>query len=411
MKPQSAIRSAVISHQRLSLAAIAVLCGLLWTTAYLFVHYGRAASVELYLQPANLTVAQGTSFNTAIRLDTGGASVNAVQANLSYPADKLEYVAVSYAGSSFPQKAEESISTGSIRLARFVDPGGSASGDLLFATVTFKARVSSGSAAVIFADGSAVTSSSGDGSNILSSTSPGTYHFTPPAAPPPPPTQPPAAPPTTPTPPPSTATPPPPGTATPPPATTGRTPSASSTQPKATTTSPSPGGASNPLAGLPTSIKQPIASRMVDDDGQVTIPLVLAAARPFLFAAALLTAIITTVWLLLLVARLLDSRRLRVKPLTDLQPPALVYPKGQTPQNLAGGTTVHPNQSAIATPKHLNTHKASVVGVVGLIVGVGLTATFTSIASRNNPTSNQLPYCSDQTEAAAGEPCKTLAPQ
>lgn len=133
------------------------------------------AAASLYLSPASSTVSQGGSFSVGVRVNTGGAKVNAVQAYLSYPADKLDFVSVA-GGGSFSIQAENSGGGGAVKIVRGVDPAvGSVSGDNLVATVTFRARLSSGSAAVSFTSASKVVSTSNK--NILSGKSGGTYSF------------------------------------------------------------------------------------------------------------------------------------------------------------------------------------------------------------------------------------------
>jgi hypothetical protein len=139
------------------------------------------AGASLYLSPSSTNVYGGSTFSVSVRANTGGASVNAVQANLTYPADKLDFYGIGTGGTSFEITAEGSGGSGSIKIGR--GTVSAKSGDLLVATVTFKAKPSSGSATVSFAGGSTVVSSSTNKS-ILSGSSGGTYTFS--EAPPPP---------------------------------------------------------------------------------------------------------------------------------------------------------------------------------------------------------------------------------
>jgi hypothetical protein len=132
------------------------------------------ASGSLYLSPGSTTVSQGSSFSVSIRTNTGGANVNAVQANLSYPADKLDFIGISTGGTSFEITAEGSGGSGSIRIGRGTISA--KSGDLLVATVTFRAKPSSGLGSVSFAGGSTVVRAS-DSKNIKPSKIGGTYSF------------------------------------------------------------------------------------------------------------------------------------------------------------------------------------------------------------------------------------------
>jgi chitodextrinase len=137
-----------------------------------------ALAATLYLSPSTDTVAQNDLFPVDIRVNSGVDSVNAIQANVSYPADKLEVVSLSYTGSVFTVKAEETRSAGLVRFARATAGGLPAStGDKLFATILFKAKLASGSAAVSFAAGSSVIRST-DHANVLTGTTGGTYTLT-----------------------------------------------------------------------------------------------------------------------------------------------------------------------------------------------------------------------------------------
>ena len=140
------------------------------------------AAGNFYLSPASKSVSQGASFAVAIRVNSS-SPINAVQANLSYPADKLNFVSISSAGSAFALQVESSAGNGSVRIARGLI--GTTSGDKLIATVTFRAKVNSGSAVVSFAGGTQAVNSSGGA--VVTASSGGTYTFTNPPPPPPPP--------------------------------------------------------------------------------------------------------------------------------------------------------------------------------------------------------------------------------
>ena len=139
------------------------------------------AAASLYLAPGGATVSQGSTFSVSIRTNTGGASVNAVQANLTYPADKLNFLGIGTGGSAFGITAEGSGGGGSIKIGR--GSVSAQSGDLLIATVTFSAIPSSGSATVSFAGGSSVVSSSTN-ANIVGGKSGATFSFSEPPPPP-----------------------------------------------------------------------------------------------------------------------------------------------------------------------------------------------------------------------------------
>ncbi len=139
------------------------------------------AGASLYLSPGSTSVNGGSTFSVSVRASTGGTKVNAVQANLTYPADKLDFLGIGTGGTSFEITAEGSGGSGSVKIGRGTISA--KSGDLLVATVSFRAKPSSGSATVGFAGGSTVVSSSTNQS-IYSGGSGGTYSFS--EAPPPP---------------------------------------------------------------------------------------------------------------------------------------------------------------------------------------------------------------------------------
>ncbi|MCH7541725.1 hypothetical protein IH981_03045 [Patescibacteria group bacterium] len=134
------------------------------------------AAGSIYLSPGAATIAKDSSFSVSVRINTGGSSVDSVQANLSYPTDKLNFLGVGYGGTSFEIQAESSGGSGSVRMAR--GTLSAKSGDLLVGTVTFQAKVNSGNAFVSFTSG---TEGVKGGTVVVSATGSGTYIFTNPA--------------------------------------------------------------------------------------------------------------------------------------------------------------------------------------------------------------------------------------
>lgn len=198
---KTAAKPALLSQTKFTKAALVVAGLSLAIGGYLAVKLILAAGANLYLSPGRQDVAFNTSFSVEVRVDTGNEEINAVQSNLSYPADKLDFISISNDGSAFGIEAENSGGNGSVKIARAVTPASgqpprSVSGDLLVATVTFKAKSTASQATVGFADGSYVGRTS-DGANILAGTTPGTYtvraasETPPPSAPPPAPQPPP----------------------------------------------------------------------------------------------------------------------------------------------------------------------------------------------------------------------------
>lgn len=153
----------------------------------LFTFFGAvsvySAEGTLYLSPTSKTVNVGSNFTVAIRVDSKGININAVQANLSYPTSKLDFVSISAAGSAFPVQLENSGGGGSVRIAR-MNPT-PVKGDNLIASVTFKAK-NAGTATVSFASGTAVVKSS-DNKELITTKNGGSYTIKSANPPPPPP--------------------------------------------------------------------------------------------------------------------------------------------------------------------------------------------------------------------------------
>ncbi|OGY22168.1 MAG: hypothetical protein A2113_03495 [Candidatus Woykebacteria bacterium GWA1_44_8] len=140
------------------------------------------AGGSFYLSPSSKTVPQGTTYSIAVRISSTDP-INAVQANLSYPTDKLDFVGISTSGSAFDLQVENTGGGGQVKLARGLV--GTVTGDKLIATVTFRAKVGSGSSSINFTAGTEAVDASGN--PVVNATSGGTYTFAPPPAPSPPP--------------------------------------------------------------------------------------------------------------------------------------------------------------------------------------------------------------------------------
>ena len=152
----------------------------LLATAFLVAEAPEAqAAGSIYLSPASGAIAQGSAFNVSVRVNTGGASVDTVQANLSYPTDKLDFLGIGYSGSAFGIQAEGSGGGGSIKIGR--GNLSAVSGDLLVGTITFQAKTSSGTGTISFTSG---TEADKAGKVIVSATGSATFSFTKPAPPP-----------------------------------------------------------------------------------------------------------------------------------------------------------------------------------------------------------------------------------
>jgi chitodextrinase len=137
--------------------------------------FAAPAPPTIYLSPASQTVGPGATITVQVRENSGTTTVNAVQANLSYPTSLLTFVSSSTTGTAFSVEAQDTGGGGVINLARGTTTP--VSGDQLIATLTFTATSTSGAASVVFTNGTALVSS-GTNQDILgglSATGGGTY--------------------------------------------------------------------------------------------------------------------------------------------------------------------------------------------------------------------------------------------
>ena len=128
-----------------------------------------APSGHIYLTPATSTVSTNAGFNVEIRENSGSTAVNAVQANLTYPASSLDVTGISTSSGAFSTVAEASASNGNIKIGLGTGAGTAAKiGDQSVAVIQFKAKTATGIAKVDFASGSAIIDASTN-NDILSS--------------------------------------------------------------------------------------------------------------------------------------------------------------------------------------------------------------------------------------------------
>jgi hypothetical protein len=148
-------------------------------------HSAYATSAILSLSPSTGSFVIGSTFDVSIYLDTQGQSINTIQINLSFPADKLQLVSSSTGKSiigiwtSLPKYDN---AAGTLNLVGGV-PNGIVVGKGLITTLTFRARAI-GSAIVQFND-SKVLLNDGLGTEVLTQGYNSVYDLTlpPPAGP------------------------------------------------------------------------------------------------------------------------------------------------------------------------------------------------------------------------------------
>ena len=156
---------------------------------------GWAANSSLSLSPTPQTVSQGSDVIITVKVNTGGDSVNAVQANLTYPSNIFDSATIS-STPAFGVEAESIASNGTIKIARGASTP--VNGVVDVAVITFRAA-NAGTAVVDFSPGSMIVRST-DNTNILTITNSATVTVSSPTPTPPPPTPTPTPPPPTPTP-------------------------------------------------------------------------------------------------------------------------------------------------------------------------------------------------------------------
>ncbi|HSW79932.1 MAG TPA: Ig-like domain-containing protein [Candidatus Saccharimonadales bacterium] len=126
---------------------------------YILLHASFAATPPaptVYLTPSTKNMPINTTFTVQVRENSGTATVNAVQANFSYPATLVDFVSIDTTGTAFTTIAPSSGGNGQVSIAQGLI--GSTSGDQLIATVTFKTKTTGGTAAMAFTSGTALLS-------------------------------------------------------------------------------------------------------------------------------------------------------------------------------------------------------------------------------------------------------------
>jgi hypothetical protein len=121
----------------------------------------------IYFNPPTQGYTVGSNITIEVRENSGSTGVNAVQANFSYPSDKLTFVSADGSASGFTTQAQSVGGNGTVTLARGII--GSLSGDQLVAKVTFKVNIA-GTANLSFVNGSALINATTN-QNVISSLS------------------------------------------------------------------------------------------------------------------------------------------------------------------------------------------------------------------------------------------------
>jgi hypothetical protein len=164
------------SKSRLSVFVVVFAAVALFALYQAFAAPKTSNQAILYVSPASLKVSSGNTLAIEIWMDAKSQPVNAVQANLSYPADKFDFSSVDNSGSAFEVAAQSDGGNGSIKIAR--GHVGSLSGKQLVTRVNLVAKsgTGKGNATINFTSGSVIVRST-DNVNVLSGTTGGRYSF------------------------------------------------------------------------------------------------------------------------------------------------------------------------------------------------------------------------------------------
>ncbi|TSC81601.1 MAG: Uncharacterized protein G01um101420_960 [Parcubacteria group bacterium Gr01-1014_20] len=167
-----------------SLILIAFLClGL----SFFIKSASAVGPASIFVGPASGTFTVGSTFTVSVYVNTGGQSINAIEANLAFPPDKLQVVAPS-AGKSLVQiwvnQPTYSNESGVLKFQGTIPSPGINTESGLISTVTFRVK-STGVATVRIMDTSRVLLNDGKGTDVLGQTTSGIYSLVlpPPAGP------------------------------------------------------------------------------------------------------------------------------------------------------------------------------------------------------------------------------------
>lgn len=159
-------------RRQVSVRDAALVAGAVVLVAYLVFRVTQASGATMSLVPDAASIMPGSNLSILINLDSAGLaegeSINAVQANLSFPADHLEFVSVDTTGSAFEIPVQTANSEGGVRIARgTLYP---VTGNVQVAKVNFKVKDLLGSLPIGFGTGSLVVRAS-DNHNVLTTLS------------------------------------------------------------------------------------------------------------------------------------------------------------------------------------------------------------------------------------------------
>jgi len=164
-----------ITNHRINFSSVGTLALLLTFTLLGFILPRVMYAADLVISPASGSFTAGQTFTATVRVVPGGASVNAVEAGLTFDPTKLSVVSVSKDGSIFSLWTTEPTFSNSAGTVSF---GGGATTPFTttsnLVNVTFRA-VADGSGAVNFASGASVLAADGRGTDVFKNATGATY--------------------------------------------------------------------------------------------------------------------------------------------------------------------------------------------------------------------------------------------
>lgn len=133
------------------------------------------SGAELYLAPASGSYSNGATVTVTIKENSYSTLVNAVQANLTYPAGQLQFQSINTATSAFTSTLQSNGGGGSVQIGMGI-LSGSVTGDAIVAVVTFTV-IGTGTAPITFTAGSGIAQTS-DSTDICKKKTGSSYTLT-----------------------------------------------------------------------------------------------------------------------------------------------------------------------------------------------------------------------------------------
>lgn len=127
-----------------------------------------ASGAVMSILPASGTYANGATIPVTVSVNPGTAAVTTAEAVITYPASQLQFVNATNSTTFPTAQRTNSATPGTIDIIRGISGGSAAvTGTSTVVTLNFKVIGTTGSAALAFANGSALYDDSGTGTNIL----------------------------------------------------------------------------------------------------------------------------------------------------------------------------------------------------------------------------------------------------